>query len=73
MFRVRVVPYGRLAKDSPISSEGMEVSLPEGARVRELLSEVGLFDEEVRSVLVNGRRGRLDQKLRRNDVVEVHG
>ena len=73
MFRVRVVPCGKLAQNSRVSSEGMEVSLPEGARVRELLAEVGLFDEEVRSVFVNGRRGRLDQKLRRNDVVEVHG
>ena len=73
MFRVRVVPRGRLAKDSRVSRQGMEIKVPEGARVRELLAEVGLFDEEVRRVLVNGHRGRLDQRLRRNDVVEVHG
>ena len=42
-------------------------------RVRELLAEVGLFDEQVRRVVVNGKRGRLDQRLRRNDVVEVYG
>jgi sulfur carrier protein ThiS len=73
MFRVRVVPRGRLAKDSRVGRQGTEIELPEGARVRELLAEVGLFDEEVRRVVVNGRRGRLDQRLRRNDVVEVHG
>jgi len=73
MFRVRVVPCGKLAKNSRVSAEGIEVTLPEGARVSELLAEVGLFDEEVRLVMVNGRRGRLDQRLQRNDVVEVHG
>ena len=72
MLRVRIVPRGKLAKNSRISADGLEVTLPAGGRVRDLLSEVGLFDEEVRRVLVNGRRGRLDQTLRRNDVIEVH-
>lgn len=45
----------------------------EGGRVRDLLPEVGLFDEEIREVTVNGRRARLDQVLRRNDRVELAG
>jgi sulfur carrier protein ThiS len=71
MFRVRVVARGRLARNSRIQEEGADVTLPEGGRVRDLLAEVGVFDEEVREITVNGRRGRLDQALRRNDVVEV--
>jgi hypothetical protein len=71
MFRVRISAQGRLAKNSRIGREKVEVVLPEGGRVRDLLLEVGLFDEEVRRVIVNGRRGRLDQALQRNDVVEV--
>jgi hypothetical protein len=39
--------------------------------VRDLLVEVGILDSEVRRVTINGRRGRLDQALRRNDKVEV--
>ena len=44
-----------------------------GGRVRDLLQEVGLFDEEVRRVLVNGKRARLDTSLKRNDLVQVEG
>lgn len=72
MLRVRVVPRGRLATNSRIHSEGMEVTMPAGSRVRDLLSQVGLFDEEVRQVMVNGRRARLDSALRRNDLIELH-
>jgi sulfur carrier protein ThiS len=71
MFRVRVIVRGKLATNSRIHLEGADVNLPEGARVRDLLVEVGVFDEEVKDVKVNGRRGRLDQALRRNDMVEL--
>jgi len=71
MFNVRISAQGRLAKNSRIGREKVEVVLPEGGRVRDLLLEVGLFDEEVRRVIVNGRRARLDQALQRNDVIEV--
>lgn len=47
--------------------------MPDGGRVRDLLREVGLFDEEVRRVKVNGKRARLDTSLKRNDVVQVEG
>ena len=73
MLRVRVVPRGRLARNSRISSEGLDVQMPAGVRVRDVLHEVGVFDDEVRRVTVNGRPGRLDQALRRNDVIEIHG
>jgi len=64
---------GRLLNNSRIQQEGADVTLPEGGRVRDILPEVGVFDEEVREIVVNGRRGRLDQSLRRNDSVELRG
>jgi hypothetical protein len=73
MLRVRVVIRGRLLNNSRIQQEGADVTLPEGGRVRDILPEVGVFDEEVREIVVNGRRGRLDQSLRRNDSVELRG
>jgi hypothetical protein len=73
MFRVRVVVAGKLVNNSRVHLEGADLSLPEGARVRDLLMEVGVSDGEVKQVTVNGRRGRLDQSLRRNDVVELRG
>jgi hypothetical protein len=71
MLRVKVLARGRLAKHSRIQEEGTEVTLPEGGRVRDVLVEVGVFDEEVRQVVINGRRGRLDQTLRRDDTIEL--
>ena len=72
MFRVTVKAQGRLAQSSRIDRDGTDVTLPEGGRVRDVLAEVGITDFEVRRVTVNGRRARLDQSLRRNDLVEVH-
>lgn len=71
MLRVRVLPCPKLARNSRIGREGGDVVLPSGGRVRDLLVEVGLFDEEVRRVMINGRRARLDTSLRRNDVVRI--
>ena len=51
--------------------DGTVIALPEGGRVRDLLVEVGVFDEEVREVTINGRRARLDQALHRDDSVEL--
>ena len=67
------MPCSKLARNSKVGREGGEVALPAGGRVRDLLQEVGLFDEEVRRVMVNGRRARLDTSLKRNDVVKVEG
>jgi hypothetical protein len=71
MLQVKVMARGRLAKNSRIQTEGTVIVLPEGGRVRDLLVEVGVFDEEVREVTINGRRARLDQALRRDDQVEL--
>ena len=71
MFQVKVMARGRLAKNSRIETDGSVVMLPEGGRVRDLLVEVGVFDEEVREVTVNGRRARLDQALHRDDSIEL--
>ena len=73
MLRVRIKPCPKLARNSKVGREGGEVTIPDGGRVRDLLQEVGLFDEEVRRVFVNGRRARLDTSLNRNDVVSVEG
>jgi sulfur carrier protein ThiS len=73
MFRVRVVPRGKLLKNSRLDREGLDLQLPNGSRVRDLLDQLGVFEEEVRRVLVNGRRARLDYSLRRDDEVELEG
>ena len=71
MLRVRIVPCPKLARHSKVSRDGHDVSLPSGGRVRDLLQEVGLFDEEVKRVNINGRRAHLDTSLKTNDIVKV--
>ena len=73
MLRIRVVPQGRLARHSRLSAEGVDVTMPAGCRVRDVVSQVGLFDEEIKRVVVNGRPARLDKAVRRNDLIELHG
>lgn len=73
MLSVRIMPCSKLVRNSKVGRDGGEVVLPAGGRVRDLLQEVGLFDEEVRRVKVNGKRARLDTCLKRNDVVSVEG
>ncbi|MCJ7822441.1 MAG: hypothetical protein MUQ26_05070 [Armatimonadetes bacterium] len=73
MLRVRIVPCEKLARNSKIGREGGEVALPDGGRVRDLVQAVGLFDEEITRVFVNGRQARLDSSLNRDDLVEVQG
>ncbi len=71
MLRVRIVPCSKLAKHSKVSRDGNDISMPAGGRVRDLLQEVGLFDEEVKRVNINGRRAHLDTSLKANDIVKV--
>lgn len=73
MLRVKIITCDKLARNSKVGREGGEVSLPDGGRVRDLVQAVGLFDEEIRRVFVNGRKARLDTSLNRNDLVEVQG
>ncbi len=73
MLRVRIVPCAKLARNSKIGRDGGQVALPDGCRVRDLIQEVGLFEEEVRRVMVNGRRARLDTSLHRDDIVQLEG
>jgi hypothetical protein len=46
--------------------------MPAGSRIRDVLIQVGLFDEEVKRVMVNGRRARLDKAVRRDDLIDLH-
>lgn len=73
MLRVKIVTCNKLARNSKVGREGGEVSLPDGGRVRDLVQAVGLFEEEIRRVFINGRKARLDTSLNRNDRVEIHG
>ena len=48
-----------------------EQELPEGTDCRKVVHDLGLTEEEIGIILVNGRHGALDQKLANNDVLSL--
>jgi hypothetical protein len=71
MIRVWVTVTGRLMKRAKTDREGEQMEMPLGARVRDLVTSIGLMEEEVKKVSVNGRHGRLDSSLRTRDNIEL--
>ena len=48
-----------------------EQELPEGTDCRKVVLDLGLTEQEIGIILVNGRHGALDQKLNNNDVLSL--
>ncbi len=69
---VRVVAYATLRKylESPLG-EPVEVELPEGAQLADLIRQLGMPIAEVKQAFLNGRRAHLQQALREGDKVAL--
>ncbi|HBG05533.1 MAG: molybdopterin synthase sulfur carrier subunit [Geobacteraceae bacterium GWC2_58_44] len=48
-----------------------EQELPEGTECRRVVLDLGLTEEEIGIIMINGRHGTLDQKLAHNDVLSL--
>jgi molybdopterin synthase sulfur carrier subunit len=48
-----------------------ERELPEGTDCRKVVLDLGLTEEEIGIILINGRHGNLDQKLASNDILSL--
>jgi sulfur-carrier protein len=48
-----------------------EQELPEGTDCRKVVLDLGLTEEEIGIILVNGRHGALDQKLANHDILSL--
>ncbi len=65
-MRIFVAVHGHFKSTSSVGQEEAEYSFPDGngMRIRDLLVTINLIEEEIRTVLLNGRPGRLDEPLR---------
>jgi sulfur-carrier protein len=48
-----------------------ERELPEGADCRSVVLSLGLTEEEIGIIMLNGRHGELDDKLANNDILSL--
>lgn len=48
-----------------------EQELPEGTQCRQVVTDLGITEEEVGVIMINGRHGSIDQTLAQNDVLSI--
>lgn len=48
-----------------------EQELPEGTQCRQVVTDLGITEEEVGVIMINGRHGSIDQQLAHNDVLSI--
>lgn len=48
-----------------------EQELPEGTQCRQVVTGLGITEEEVGVIMINGRHGSIDQQLANNDVLSI--
>ena len=65
-MRVTVSVHGHLCETSAVGHDELTFALPDagGLRIRDLLETLNIFEEEVKEVLLDGNRARLDKTLR---------
>ena len=63
--------YGRLRRFSPSETPGvMQVDIPVGYRIEQLIDQIGIDRKEVVAVAVNGKACGMSRSITKND--EVH-
>jgi len=70
-MRVFVRVYGSLQRTSAVGQEEKVVEINDGWRVRDLLEDVNIWESDARAILINGRKARLDRRLRNRDRIEL--
>ncbi len=65
-MRVTVKVHGHFRQTSAVGQDELTFTLPDagGLRIRDLLEGLNIFEEEIREVLLDGKRTRLAKPLR---------
>lgn len=73
-MRITIVARGHLRTTSAVGNDELTLTLPDagGLRIRDLLGDLNILEEEIRQVTVNGRPARLDESLRHRIRLEFH-
>ena len=73
-MRITVSVFGHFRSTSSVGQEEATYTFPDGAgmRIRDLLVTLNIIEEEIRTILINGRHGRLDEPVRHRVKLEFH-
>jgi len=65
-MRITVAVHGHLRQTSGVGHDEMSFTLPDagGLRIRDILETLNIWEEEVKEVVLNGRKARMDSTLR---------
>jgi len=71
-MRITISVHGHLCQTSGVGQDELTFTLPDtgGMRIRDLLETLNIFEEEVKEVLLNGKRARMDSTLRTRSRIE---
>jgi hypothetical protein len=74
-MRITIAVHGHLRQSSGLGQEEMTFVLPDvgGMRIRDLLTSVNMFEEEVKEIHMDGRKARLDTILRGRAKLDFYG
>lgn len=73
-MRITVLMHGHLQSTSSVGQDELELTLPDSGsvRIRDLLQDLNVLEEEVRRVTMNGRAVRFDTNLRHRVQIDVY-
>jgi hypothetical protein len=72
-MRITIAVHGHLQQTSGVGQDELTFMLPDagGMRVRDILDSINIFEEEVKDVLLNGRKARMDSLLHGRMKIEL--
>lgn len=71
-MRITIQVNGNLKRTSSVGSAKRDYDIGHEATVRDILLDFNICESEVRRALCNGRKVRLDTKLRSRDHLELY-
>ena len=73
-MRVTIAVHGHFRQTSSIGNDEVTFPLPDtgDVRIRDLLDNLNIIEEEIWRILVNGRPGRLDEAVRHRVKLEFY-
>ena len=73
-MRITVAVHGHLRSTSSVGQEEVSYTFPDGTgmRIRDLLVTLNIIEEEIRTIILNGRPARLDEPVRHRIRLEFY-
>ncbi len=73
-MRITVAVHGHFKSTSSVGKEEVSYTFPDGTgmRIRDLLVTLNIIEEEIRTIILNGRNARLDEPVRHRIRLEFY-